>query len=104
MTCQNLGKLLSSFEQLTADTDERELRVLTGTDDDGKAILKRCVFVEVRDHLIRQELRTVHRDTRCSKGSVLREVANQLRQDSDGGHPLSSQLGLWRQMGAVDPR
>ena len=31
-------------------------------------------------------------------------LANQLRQDSEGGPPLSSQLGLWRQMGAVDPR
>ena len=59
VTCQNLGKLLGSFERLTADTDERELRALTGTDDDGKAILKRCVFVEVRDHLIKPALRMV---------------------------------------------
>ena len=48
--------------------------MIAGTDEDGKAILKRCVFVEVRDHIIRQELRTVHRDTRCSKGSALREM------------------------------
>ena len=102
VTCQNLGKLLAPFEPITADTDERQLRLIAGSHEDGKAILKRCVFVEVRDHLIRQELRTVHRDTRCSKGRALREMANQLRQDSDGGPPLASQLGLWRQMGTVD--
>ena len=102
VTCQNLGKLLAPFEQINADTDERQLRLIAGSHEDGKAILKRCVFVEVRDHLIRQELRTVHRDTRCSKGRALREMANQLRRDSDGGPPLASQLGLWRRMGAVD--
>jgi hypothetical protein len=97
VTCQNLGKLLSNFRDLTADTDERQLRALTEGDDDAKAILKRCVFVDVRDHLIRPELRTVHRETRCSKGEALRSTANRARQSEDG-HPLSVQLGLWRQV------
>ena len=97
VTCQNLGKLLSNFRDLTADTDERQLRALTEEDDDAKAILKRCVFVDVRDHLIRPELRTVHRETRCSKGEALRSTANRARQSEDG-HPLSVQLGLWRQV------
>ena len=62
MTCQNLGKLLSSFQNLTGETDERDLRTLIGDDDDAKALLKRCVFVEVRDHLINLELRKVYKD------------------------------------------
>ena len=95
VTCQHLGKLLGSFDSLTADTDERQLRAMTGEDDDAKAILKRCVFVEVRDHVIKPALRIVHRDTRRSKGNALRETANQMRE---GSPPLSVQLGLWTQM------
>ena len=57
VACQDVGKLLSTFQKLGADTDERELRALTGHDEDAKAILNRCVFVEVREHVIRPELR-----------------------------------------------
>ena len=95
VTCQNLGKLLSSFQNLTGETDERDLRTLIGDDDDAKALLKRCVFVEVRDHLINLELRKVYKETRCSKGRQLREMANQMR--SEGVNELTPQLGLWRQ-------
>ena len=87
--------MLSSFQTLTGETDERELRALTGDDDDAKALLKRCVFVEVRNHLINLELRKVHKETRCSKGRQLREMANQMR--SEGVNELTQQLGLWRQ-------
>ena len=97
VTCQNLGKLLATFQNITSDMDERQLRALTGEDDDGKAILKRCVFVEVRDHLIKPELRQVHRETRGSKGSQLRAAANRARRGADDGPELGVQLGLWRQ-------
>ena len=56
VACQDVGKLLSTFQKLGVDTDERELRALTGHDEDAKAILNRCVFVEVREHVIRPEL------------------------------------------------
>ena len=95
VTCQNLGKLLGSFETITADTDERVLRAIAGTDDDAKAILKRCIFVEVRGHLIKPDLRRTHRDERCSKGTTLRAMANKMRQEGDGGHSLTTQVGLW---------
>ena len=95
VTCQDPGKLLGSFQKLSADMDERELRALTGCDDDAKAILKRCVFVEVREHLIKPELRQTHRDTRCSKGQQLREAANHLR--AEGDRNLTQQLGVWGQ-------
>ncbi len=35
---------------------ERQLRALTGDDDDAKAILKRCMFVEAWEHVIKPEL------------------------------------------------
>ena len=71
------------------------MRALTGDDDDAKALLKRCIFVEVRDHLINLELRKVYKETRCSKGRQLREMANQMR--SEGVNELTRQLGVWRQ-------
>ena len=97
VTCQSLGKLLATFDNLRSDMDERELRALTGEDEDAKAILKRCVFVEVRDHLIRPELRKVHQETCGSKGNQLRAAANHMRQEEQDGPQLSVQLGLWRQ-------
>ena len=97
VTCQSLGKLLSIFDNLRSDMDERQLRALTGEDEDAKAILKRCVFVEVRDHLIKPELRQVHRETRGSKGNQLRAAANHTHQEEQDGPQLSVQLGLWRQ-------
>ena len=97
VTCQSLGKLLATFDNLRSDMDERELRALTGEDEDAKAILKRCVFVEVRDHLIRPELRMVHQETCGSKGNQLRAAANHMRQEEQDGPQLSVQLGLWRQ-------
>ena len=57
VTCQDVGKLLSTFQKLGADTEERELRALTGHDEDAKVIFNRYVFVEVREHVIRPELR-----------------------------------------------
>ena len=56
VTCQDVGKLFGSFQSLSADMDERELRAMTGCNDDAKAILKRCVFVEVREHMIKPEV------------------------------------------------
>ena len=50
VTIQNLGKLVGAFPNLTSETTERELRSLMGSDDDAKAVLKRCMFVEVRDN------------------------------------------------------
>ena len=94
VTCQDVGKLLSTFQKLGADTDERELRALTGHDEDAKAILNRCVFVEVREHVIRPELPKNHRVTRCSKGQQMREAASLLR--SEGEENLGAQLGVWR--------
>ena len=94
VACQDVGKLLSTFQKLGVDTDERELRALTGHDEDAKAILNRCVFVEVREHVIRPELPKNHRVTRCSKGQQMREVASLLR--SEGEESLGAQLGVWR--------
>ena len=99
VTCQNLGKLLHTFSGIKSDMDERQLRALTGEDEDGKAILKRCVFVEVLDHLIKPEMRKIHRETRGSKGSQLRAAANQTRKGDEDGQELAVQLGLWRQAG-----
>jgi hypothetical protein len=96
VTCQNLGKLMAHFQDIKSDMDERQLRAITGDDDDGNAVLKRCVFVEVRDHLIKPELRKEHRETKSSKGSQLREAANRTRQEGQDGFALSVQLGLWR--------
>ena len=95
VTCQDVEKLLGSFQSLSADMDERELRALTGCNDDAKAILKRCVFVEVREHMIKPELRQTHRDTRCSKGQQLREAANHISEEGD--RHLTPQLGVWGQ-------
>ena len=50
---------------------------------------------EVREHLIKPELRQTHRDTRCSKGQQLREAANHLR--GEGDRNLTQQLGVWGQ-------
>ena len=94
VTVQNLGKLMLLLEGVSADSDERELRGIVGENDDIKAVLKRCIVVEVRDHLIKQELREEYRDTRCSKGPMMREMANQLCRE--GERPLTTQLGLWR--------
>ena len=52
----------STLQTLGADTDERELRALAGHDEDAKAILKLCVFVEVRERVIKPELRRSHRE------------------------------------------
>ena len=94
VACQDVGKLLSTFQKLGADTDERELRALTGHDEDAKAILNRCVFVEAREHVSKPELRKTHWETRCSKGQQMREAANLLR--SEGEENLGVQLGVWR--------
>ena len=94
MTGQDVGKLRSTLQKLGADTDERELRALTGHDEDAKPTLKRCVFVEVRGHVIRPELPKNHRGTRCSKGQQMREAASLLR--SEGEENLGVQLGVWR--------
>ena len=71
------------------------MRALTGDDDDAKTLLKCCIFVEVRAHLIKLELRKVYKDTHCSKRRQLREMANQMR--SEGINELTQQLGVWRQ-------
>ena len=94
MTCQDVGKLLSTSQKLGADTGERELRALAGHDEDAKAIPRRCVFVEAREHVSKPELRKTHRETRCSKGQQMREAANLLR--SEGEVSLGAQLGVWR--------
>ena len=79
VACQDVGKLLSTFQKLGADTDERELRALTGHDEDAKAILNRCVFVEVREHVIRPEL------PKKSPGDPLQQGST----DARGGQPAS---------------
>ena len=81
----------STLQTLGADTDERELRALAGHDEDATAILKLCVFVEVRERVIKPELRRSHRETRCSQH--MREAANLLRGE---GEKLGAQLSLWR--------
>ena len=65
------------------------------SDDDAKAILKRCMFVEVRDHLIKPELRATHRDTRCSRGSMLRELAKKMRQEGDAAGLSGFPSDMW---------
>ena len=55
----------------------------------------------VRGDLIKAELRRVHRDTRGSKGTQLRNAANSLRQEGRDAPQLSAQLGLWRQRRAA---
>ena len=94
VTGQDVGKLLSTFQKLGADTGERELRALAGHDEDAKAILRRCVFVEAREHVRKPEMRKTHWETRCSKGQQMREAANLLR--SEGEENLGAQLGVWR--------
>ena len=79
VACQDVGKLLSTLQKLGADTDERELRALTGHDEDAKAILNRCVFVEVREHVTRPELRQNRPGDALQQGST----------DARGGQPAS---------------
>ena len=84
VTVQHLGKLFPIFTELTADATERSLRASVGNDDDAKAILKRCMFVEVRDQLVEPRLRAAQRDeTRSSKGKLPRGAAKSLRQEGD---------------------
>ena len=90
VTIQHLGKLVGAFTNLTSETSERELRSEIGSDDDVKAILKRCMFVEVRENLIKPELQLAHRTNICSKGAMLRKLANSKRQETDARALLES--------------
>ena len=83
VTIQHLGKLVGAFANLTSETSERELRAEIGTDDDLKAILKRCMFVEVRGNMMKPELLTERVISR-SRGAILRNLANSERLETDG--------------------
>ena len=82
VTIQHLGKLVGAFANLTSETSERELRAEIGTDDDLKAILKRCMFVEVRKNMMKPEILAERINTR-SKGAMLRKMANSKRLETD---------------------
>ena len=82
VTIQHLGKLVGAFANLTSETSERELRAEIGTDDDLKAILKRCMFVEVRKNMMKPEILAERINTR-SKGAMLRQMANSKRLETD---------------------
>ena len=99
VTVQNLGKLLPIFTELTADATEQDLRASVGNDDDAKAILERCMFVEVRDQLVEPRLRAAHQDeNRNSKGKMLWEAANLLRQEGDTNKLRSIPPGMWNRL------
>ena len=74
VTCQDLGKLMPEMSNFTSSSSRwNYLRTIITADE--RAIIKRCVFIEVIEHVVKPEMRLARSVEVADKSRGLKEAA-----------------------------